>query len=191
MPFIWSRPVAGGPRISRKHLVLYMLIFIVAPIITYTGGRWLDKSLGFLSTPPFPWNLITGSIVFFTGLAIGIKATRQLYLEGLGLPWGEASNEVRSKKLVNSGLYAYTRNPMILGYSALPGGMGLMFQSPSMTFLVPLIVVAVNVVIVRLREEPNLEDRFGEEYQKYREATPFLIPHSLIGFLRCLIWDQV
>lgn len=189
MRFNSSKPADSSPKISRKQLIMYMLIFVIIPILTYTGGRCFDQIYGLPIFPPFPWNLIFGFIVFSTGLAIGIKATRQLYHEGLGLPWGEIKNEVRSKRLVKTGLYAYTRNPMILGYSLLPNGMGLMFQSLSMTIIVPIIVLIINLMIVKYREESTLKERFGEDYTNYMKSTPLLIPRDFICFLRSIIWD--
>lgn len=176
MLFIWNKPSIGGPQISKKQLIAYLLIFIIAPIVTYTIGRWLDTILCFTPFPEFPLNLLLGFSVFFSGLAIGIKATRQLYHEGLGLPWGEVNSKVQSTKLVTTGLYAYTRNPMILGYSALPCGMGLMFQSPSMTVIIPSIIILINIGIVKFKEEPKLIERFGDDYKDYMKVTPLLIP---------------
>ncbi len=168
----------GSPKIKLRQLATYMLIFIAAPVITFTFGKWLDGVLSLPEFPPFPFNLVLGFTVFFTGLYIGIKATRLLYKEGFGLPWGEARTEVQSVKLVTTGLYAYTRNPMLLGYSLLPLGMGLMFKSPGMAFPTTAAVLLINIFIVKTREEQNLERRFGEKYLEYKRRTPFLIPDS-------------
>lgn len=168
----------GAPRIDRRQLSTYLLIFVIAPVLTYVIGRWIDAYFSLPAFPPFPYNLSIGLGVFFSGLAIGIKSTRQLYSEGLGLPWGEVLRETQTTSLVTTGLYAYTRNPMVLGYSILPCGMGIMFRSPGMAFPVSAFVLLVNVVIVKTREEPNLEERFGEEYREYRRRTPFLIPRT-------------
>ena len=167
-----------APRINRRQLSTYLLIFVIAPVLTYVIGRWIDASLTLPAFPPFPYNLLVGFGVFFSGLTIGIKSTRQLYREGLGLPWGEVRRETQTTKLVTTGLYAYTRNPMVLGYSLLPCGMGLMFRSPGMAFPVSAFVLLINVVLVKTREEPNLEERFAEEYREYRRRTPFLIPRA-------------
>ncbi len=167
-----------GPSIKLRQLTTYMLIFVAAPVITFAFGRWLDGVLSLPEFPPFPFNLVLGFMVFFAGLSIGIKSTRLLYREGFGLPWGEARTEVQSKKLVKTGPYAYTRNPMVLGYSLLPLGMGLMFRSPGMAFPTTAAVLLINVVLVKTKEEPNLEMRFGEEYLEYKRRTPFLIPDA-------------
>jgi protein-S-isoprenylcysteine O-methyltransferase Ste14 len=167
-----------GPKIRPRQLATYMLIFVAAPVITFAFGRWLDGVLSLPEFPPFPFNLVFGFTVFFVGLSIGIKSTRLLYREGFGLPWGEARTDVQSRKLVKAGPYAYTRNPMVLGYSLLPLGMGLMFKSPGMAFPTTTAVLLINVVLVKTREEPNLERRFGEEYLEYKRSTPFLIPDT-------------
>ena len=175
-----------GPRIERRQLAAYMTIFVVAPVFTYAVGGWLDSALSFPRVPPFPWNLALGSLVFFPALATGIISTRQLYAEGLGLPWGEADRRVQSTRLVTEGMYAHTRNPMTLGYSLLPCGMGIMFRSPGMAIFVPALVLLVGVSILKLVEEPNLEERFGEEYLAYKARTPFLVPR-MIPFIRHLL----
>jgi protein-S-isoprenylcysteine O-methyltransferase Ste14 len=175
-----------GPRIRRRQLAAYMAIFVVAPVFTYVVGGWLDSALSLPRVPQFPWNLILGFLVFVPSLATGIKATRQLYARGLGLPWGEADRRVQSTRLVTEGIYAYTRNPMTLGYSLLPCGMGIMFRSPGMAMFVPTLVLLVNVSILKFVEEPNLEERFGEEYKAYKARTPFLVPR-ILPFIRHLL----
>jgi protein-S-isoprenylcysteine O-methyltransferase Ste14 len=165
-----------GPAIPKGQLVTYLAIFVVVPILTYLIGERLDELLSLPAFPPFPANLLIGFAVFYVGLSIGIKSTKVLYREGMGLPWGEARKKVQSSRLVVTGPYAYTRNPMILGYSMLPCGMGFMFRSPGMFTAIPLAVALINIVIVKIREEPSLETRFGQEFLNYKESTPFLIP---------------
>jgi protein-S-isoprenylcysteine O-methyltransferase Ste14 len=163
-------------KIPKKQLVPYLAIFMVVPIITYLVGRWIDRLFSVSSFPPFPINLVAGLSVFTIGLFIGISATKVLYKEGHGLPWGGVRIKARSSRLVVTGPYAYTRNPMILGYSLLPCGMGLMFRSPGMFTVVPLMVALINILIVKFLEEPSLEHRFGQKFLDYKASTPFLIP---------------
>ncbi len=172
-----TRPsLLQSPPTQWKRLGPYLLIFLIAPLVTFVVGRHLDRQLGLPPFPPFPLNLLSGFTVFFSGLALGITATRQLYRVGGGLPWGELDASAQSVSLVTSGVYAVTRNPMTLGYSALPGGMGLMFQSLSMAFLVPTIILTIMVIWLKGWEEPRLERRFGAPYRAYQQRTPFLLP---------------
>jgi protein-S-isoprenylcysteine O-methyltransferase Ste14 len=177
---------AREPEIPRRQLVPYLGIFVVVPVITYVVGKWIDQLFSFPAFPPFPVNLVVGFTVFYVGLSIGIKATKVLYREGYGLPWGGVRSEARSSRLVTTGPYAYTRNPMILGYSLLPCGMGFMFRSPGMFTAIPLAVALVSVGIVKFLEEPSLEERFGQEFLDYKESTPFLVPgpRELVGLIR-------
>jgi len=165
------------PPISWKQLCSYLLIFLIVPIATFVVGRQLDSQLGLPPFPPFPLNFLFGFSVFFGGLALGITSTRLLYRVGGGLPWGELDSKAQSAILVTSGVYAFSRNPMTLGYSALPCGMGLMFHSLSMTLVVPTVVLTIMVIWLKVWEEPNLDKRFGAPYRAYQKRTPFLIPH--------------
>lgn len=163
-------------QVKAAQLVLYLAIFIVMPSVTFLVGRAVDSHLGLPRYPPLPWNLVVGLGVFLGGLWLGLKSTRLLYSVGGGLPWGEARAEAKTRRLVTSGIYAYTRNPMIIGYTLLPFGMGVMFQSLGMALSISPFVLVANVLIVKFVEEPNLVARFGEEYILYRERTPFLVP---------------
>jgi protein-S-isoprenylcysteine O-methyltransferase Ste14 len=166
----------ASPRVEKKSLSSYAAIFVIMPIITYIVGNWVDKVLTLPKYPPFPFNLVFGFSIFAIGLGLGIKSTRLLYMYGAGLPWGEARTIDQSSKLVTTGLYAYTRNPMVLGYSMLPVGMGFMFQSMGMATIIPAWVLFFNLALVKLIEEPKLVKRFGDEYLVYRTNTPMLIP---------------
>jgi protein-S-isoprenylcysteine O-methyltransferase Ste14 len=173
--------------VKGRQLASYIMIFVVMPIITYVAGRRVDAVLGLQRYPPFPWNLYVGVAVFMFGLGLGLRSTRLLYSRGGGLPWGEADEDAKTSRLVTSGVYAYTRNPMVLGYSLLPLAMGILLQSPGMALSITPLVLLLNVAIVKLREEPDLEKRFGDEYCRYREGTSFLVPDPgklYRGFIR-------
>ena len=164
------------PDLRRRHLFPYLLIFVVVPLLTFIIGRWLDGILSLPKFPPFPSNLFFGLSVFFFGLTVGIRSTRQLLLKGKGLPWGGLADEARTTRLVTNGLYACCRNPMTFGYSLLPFGMGIMFRSPGMAFIISGVILAIMITILKMREEPSLEKRFGEDYLEYKRGIPFLFP---------------
>lgn len=165
------------PVIRARHLLPYAAIFAGAPLLTYASGTLLDNALGLPPFPPFPWNLALGFAVFLPALLTGIKATRALLKIGKGLPWGELNSGSSTRYLVTMGPYRYLRNPMALGYSILPCGMGLMFQSIGMATFVPAIALASSLLWARYREEPNLERRFGESFREYKARTPFIVPN--------------
>ena len=172
------------PVIQLRYFIPYLLIFLLVPFGTFFLGKWFDNLLLLPPFPPFPFNIISGISVMLGGAAVGIKATRQLRNIGKGLPWGEAEKQSQSSELITNGIYAYTRNPMTFGYTLLPLGMGLLFHSLGMGIFIPLIVLGIQLIIIKTREEPNLEKRFGKEYTKYKQNTPFLVPSIRLFFTR-------
>jgi protein-S-isoprenylcysteine O-methyltransferase Ste14 len=177
-----SRALNSKPVVRLRYFIPYLLIFLLVPIGTFIGGTWFDIILHLPPFPPFPFNIILGIAVMLGGAAIGIKATRQLHAVGKGLPWGEAEAQSQSSVLLTTGIYAYTRNPMTFGYTLLPLGMGLLFRSLGIALFIPAIVLTVQLIIIKGREEPSLERRFGEDYLEYKRKTPFLIPNVRLFF---------
>ncbi len=172
------------PVLRLRYFIPYLLIFLLVPVGTFLLGSWLDALLLLPSFPPFPYNIISGISIMVGGATIGIKATRQLRDIGKGLPWGEAEDQSQSTVLITTGIFAYTRNPITFGYTLLPLGMGLLFRSLGMALFIPLIVLGVQLIIIKKREEPNLKRRFGEKYLEYKRKTPFLIPSIRLFFTR-------
>ncbi len=172
------------PKIRLRYFVPYLLIFLLMPICTYLFGTWFDLILSLPPFPPFPFNILLGLLVMLGGAVVGVRATRQLREVGKGLPWGEAEEESQSTVLITDGIFAYTRNPMTFGYTLLPLGMGLLFRSLGMAVFIPFIVLVIQVIIIKKREEPSLELRFGEKYRTYKKNTPFLIPNVRLFFAR-------
>lgn len=81
----------------------------------------------------------------------------------------------RTKHLVITGPYRYTRNPMVFGALCCYLGWGLFLHS----LLVVAIVIAAAPLItwyLKKTEEKRLLRDFGEEYLEYRRRVPMLIP---------------
>jgi protein-S-isoprenylcysteine O-methyltransferase Ste14 len=75
-----------------------------------------------------------------------------------------------SSKVVTSGLYAYSRNPIYLGWFLLLAGIG--FRNASWLVLVTAVTMVLLLYgAVILQEEAYLEKRFGEEYLQYKKRV--------------------
>ena len=72
--------------------------------------------------------------------------------------------------LLTSGPYAWSRNPMYVGWTLLLVGIALTANAVWMLAMVLLVVLYVHFVDVR-REERALEERFGEAYRAYRDRV--------------------
>lgn len=106
--------------------------------------------------------LIAGSIVALLGL--GIRAYAAGYLE-------------KDRSLTTGGPYAYTRNPLYLG--SLLIGVGLVLAGAQWALGVAFVIFFLFVYgPVMRREERNLRQRFGQEYEEYAAVTPLFLPHG-------------
>ena len=153
-----------------------LLFGAVLPVGVIVIGGTLDEVLNLPPFPPAPLNLALGAVCLLLGFVFALGSIYQLYMAGSGLPWGDVDQEAQSKKLVTGGFYRYTCNPMIFGTLCLLVGFGCVAQSVTAAVLFPSILLAVLYGWVKNREEPALEERFGQEYVEYRRATPFLFP---------------
>lgn len=76
----------------------------------------------------------------------------------------------RASRLVTTGPFRLTRNPMYLGFALTLTGWALWLDNWVGFLGIPLFVVAVTVLQI-VPEERALQDRFGEEYAQYRQRV--------------------
>jgi protein-S-isoprenylcysteine O-methyltransferase Ste14 len=79
-------------------------------------------------------------------------------------------------RLVTSGPYAYTRNPMLTGVFGLLFGSGILLESVSLLLVFTPLFIYVNYWELKAIEEPELVKRLGQEYIQYRKVTPMFFP---------------
>jgi protein-S-isoprenylcysteine O-methyltransferase Ste14 len=122
----------------------------------------------------------TGLILDFAGLA--------LYLAGcafvlwarrtLGRMWGlSTSRDVKLRddhQIVQSGPYAFVRNPMYFGWWVAM--LGLLLLYPVWMVLLMLAFSVIAFIGRARREDAALAERFGGAWAEYRKHTKFLIP---------------
>ncbi|MEU8226609.1 isoprenylcysteine carboxylmethyltransferase family protein [Kribbella sp. NPDC048915] len=81
---------------------------------------------------------------------------------------GDAELE-RADRLISGGPYAWSRNPMYVGWSLIHLGTGLAAGSAWIVATVPLAGVRMHLEV--LTEERRLEGRFGDTYRRYRASV--------------------
>jgi protein-S-isoprenylcysteine O-methyltransferase Ste14 len=77
-------------------------------------------------------------------------------------------------RLVTSGPYALSRNPMYLGWALLHLGSGVLSGSAWTVATLPLAVASVHGEV--RREEQRLADALGEDFERYRTTVPRYLP---------------
>ena len=75
-----------------------------------------------------------------------------------------------SSKVVTSGIYAYSRNPIYLGWFILIAGIGFRNANPFVLAMALTMILLLYWAVI-LEEEKYLENRFGEEYLRYKKSV--------------------
>jgi len=164
---------------ARKILLIIpssIIFFLIVPVISLIFGRRLDMFLGLNSL-----ELGTTETLFPLGLLLVggyyvIESIRILLVRGDGIPLGDVFPEDQSTELITEGVYGQTRNPMLFGYLLCLIAMGILMKSISVTIIIPGGYIILWTIWLKTREEPALEDRFGDPYREYKSKTPYLIP---------------
>jgi len=82
--------------------------------------------------------------------------------------------EVKTQSLVADGPYRYVRNPLYLANVLMAIGMGAMMSRTG--FFVVVLAILVFCYRLIIREEAELQEHQGEQYERYRRAVPRLVP---------------
>jgi protein-S-isoprenylcysteine O-methyltransferase Ste14 len=96
-------------------------------------------------------------------------------LVGIAIRTYAAGYLAKNQSLATSGPYACTRNPLYLGSACVGGGFALAGGSWILGLALVILFVAVYWPVVR-REEEFLRREFGDEYERYAQSVPLLIP---------------
>lgn len=109
--------------------------------------------------------ILGGAFLIITGLAFVVLARRELARHGQPTDPGLATS-----KLVTSGVFSVSRNPLYLGGICLLAGLALALNLPwSLILLFPAIVACRSLLIAP--EERYLAAKFGAEYTQYTASV--------------------
>lgn len=117
--------------------------------------------------PPFPWGLglWLGCALMAAGIAIGVAGIVSFRRAGTNVvPLNP------TLKIVRSGPYRFTRNPMYLGMIVGLAGLGLAASNTWALILTPALWATYHWGVV-LPEEAYLERKFGEDYRALLTET--------------------
>lgn len=159
--------------------VLFPLTFLIALL-----ALKLDVVLGFESGfLPYPYHIIAGAISLVLGATLWLWTYEQLTRLGDGSPSPTAG---RTTRLARTGIYAYSRNPSIFGKLLGVLSIGFVLNSVGFCFILVPLLLAGSLIEKVVRQEPQLIEVFGEEYEVYRKEVPLFIPWKLLipRFLR-------
>ena len=142
--------------------------------VSFAGGLYLDRRFEILLFPL--WMKVLA--IIFTLFSIFLLARSGRLLRNMGKPeeWGWTT------RLVTSDLYKCLRHPHHLGIGMFVSAFSIIIGG-FFTFILASLFIWVGIIwFLRRVEEPELVEKFGEEYLVYRENTPMLIPSPLCLF---------
>jgi protein-S-isoprenylcysteine O-methyltransferase Ste14 len=116
--------------------------------------------IGFWLARPTPASIIWGSTIAIAGLIVRGAAAGIVH---------------KGEQLATSGIYAWTRNPLYLGSTIMAVGFGVAAYSWIVVALVAAYLAVFYPVVIR-REEVNLRERFGAEFDAYTARVSVFFP---------------
>jgi len=138
---------------------------VVPPPLLFIGpfliGWLIDRSVDFQLFENPRWGLVLGPLLVAAGIAVAGAGVWQFRrARTTVLPFGGTS------RIVEAGVYRWTRNPMYLGMSLAYAGVACLINSAWCLALLPLSIVLVQLLVIR-REERYLANKFGADYGGY------------------------
>jgi protein-S-isoprenylcysteine O-methyltransferase Ste14 len=163
------------------YFIGFFLFIVVIPYLLVVGSR----DPGFLFHLTITSNpvvrLVIAIPVFCTGLLFAAWSNLALLLTGRGGPTDVFNVAIspRSKKLVVTGPYRYSRNPMVFGALSIYCSIAVFLDSLS-DLMVILACIPFFILYLKLTEEKRLLKDFGNDFLEYRSKVPMIIPFTKI-----------
>lgn len=132
--------------------------------------RWLfpaiDDYLGLLPGSANPILLLVGDLMLFVGFTWVILVHCVM---GLGRSWTSGVSEQGPQRLVTTGFYGFSRNPIYMG--VLTAQIGFALALPSV-FSVVCLLVGVTIILRQAKlEERHLFSKFPQQYALYQQQV--------------------
>lgn len=164
--------IASGPKARRRRLMpIGLVIGLTWIALPVAAALVTDRAFGlppFLAGAP---GLVVGLPLTAAGLVLwGWCVALFLRVEGTPVPFDPPPS------VVTSGPYALARNPMLSGIFVFLFGLGFALHSLSLVVAWAPLFMALNLLLVKTVEEPELERRLGAAYEAYRRRVPMLVP---------------
>ncbi|MCG6534437.1 MAG: isoprenylcysteine carboxylmethyltransferase family protein [Syntrophales bacterium LBB04] len=148
--------------------LLFSSIVLFIIFLAYVSNRLLEIP----SWPPSPANLIMSMPLLATGIWLWLWSVLTfIKARGTPVPLNPPP------QLVQTGPYAYSRNPMLSGVFLMLFGIGFLFQLLSLVVIYTPLFMGLTFLEFKMIEEPELEKRMGLSYVEYRKKTPMFFPY--------------
>ena len=137
------------PFIAAGNIVMFYLSTLLVPPFEFTGQN------------------ILGILIGLEGIIIIVVSIRLFRKYQTTINPFKAHETVR---LITSGIYSFTRNPMYLGLSSIQVAFGIYLGAYVSIFLIPCFIIYITKKQI-IYEEEILEKEFRDEYLNYLKSV--------------------
>jgi protein-S-isoprenylcysteine O-methyltransferase Ste14 len=156
-----------------KSLLNALLFFAIFMVALPSAAHWLWPA----TLPLARWlRIAAGGSLFVGGVGIWIYCLDLFSRRGRGTPFPLDA----PRQLVTSGPYGVVRNPIMVAELAVIWGEAVWFSSGGVVLYAIAITLGAHLAVIFV-EEPELHERFGEEYDAYCRRVPRWFPWRLAG----------
>jgi len=164
-------------RFITGYLIGVTLFAIFIPYILILVSEKLDPSVNVHLINHFSIRLWVSLPVFCLGLLFAVWSNISLFFVGKGGPTDVFNVAIspRSLKLVVTGPYRFSRNPMVFGAMCIYFSIAVFINSfTDLIFLVVLIPLII--LYLKKTEEKRLTRDFGDEFLRYKASVAMVVP---------------
>ncbi len=168
------RIVTGEKHIRMLFMPGFAAFFIFLVGLTIFLALKVDAFFSLPRPLQYPWNYVVSFPLLAGGALLWLWSVLH-FAKAKGTPVPVSPPPT----LVDTGPYAYVRNPMLSGVFLILFGVALLIGSLSLLFVFTPAFMGGSILVFKLLEEPELEKRLGEKYLDYKRRTPILMPKVL------------
>jgi protein-S-isoprenylcysteine O-methyltransferase Ste14 len=155
----------------RNVLVTAFATILVPGVAVFLVPYWILQATGGLTPPQIGFIEIASIALALLGAVMVIWVSVAFVSKGRGTPVPTHP----PRDFVAEGLYRFVRNPMYSGALLILFAESVFFRSAWLLLYAGMLWLALHAFTV-LAEEPQLEQRFGDQYRQYKVETPRWIP---------------
>lgn len=160
-----------------RYLVGYLVGFSVFVCGLPYGLYLVSRAFPGPDVLPDPLRLGLALLLGLPGLVFALWSNEALVLLGQGGPTDLFNVEIspRTKNLVVTGPYRFTRNPMVFGVNSCYLALTIYWNSLA-ALATAIMFLMLIILYLKSFEEKRLMQDFGLEYEAYRQRVPMIIP---------------
>jgi len=151
----------------RQRIVVWLILLAGGLVLSLLLDVWLFPS--WFRSPFFHLStFLPGALLMYGVLRVSRNTGRWLAREGRvgDLP------RMETNRLVTTGPYICMRHPMHFGLLFFPMSIALLAGSPTFIIIVAPLEAVFILLMLKIYEEPEAIEKFGEAYILYRQNVP-------------------